>query len=183
MTRKPLTISIIVVIAIIGAVITYWVISSRNLSPSGVANYSNDGLEIRVNYHRPSKRGRVIFGEASDGALQPNGKYWRLGANEATEISFNRDVTFGGKPVKAGTYRMYATLDERTWAIALNSELGQWGASEPDHELDVVRTEVAVEETPAETEQFTISFDGDSAIVNMHFAWDKKHAVVPIGVQ
>jgi hypothetical protein len=183
MTRKPLTISIIVVVAIIGIVIAYWVFTSRNLSPAGAAHFSSNGLEIHVDYHRPSKRGRVIFGEAGTGALQTNGKYWRLGANEATEISFNKNVIFGGKPVNAGTYRMYANLNELTWLISLNSQLGVWGANEPNPELDIVKVEVPLEEVATETEQFTISFDSDSTTVKMQMDWDKKHAVVPIGVQ
>ncbi len=37
----------------------------------------------------------------------PYGKVWRLGANEATEITFAKDGSFGGKPVKAGTYTLF----------------------------------------------------------------------------
>lgn len=183
MKSKTLIISIIVVIAIIAGVVAYWVLSSRNLSPAGVASYGDNGVEIQVNYFRPSKRGRVIFGDASTGALQPNGQYWRLGANDATQISFNKDVTFGGKPVNAGTYRMYANLEENTWLISLNSELGAYGANDPDPDLDVAKVEVPVKELGSVMEQFTISFESDSTNVNMHLAWDNKDAVVPIGVR
>jgi hypothetical protein len=37
----------------------------------------------RLIYSRPTKNGRVIFGD-----LLEYGKVWRLGANEATEIEF-----------------------------------------------------------------------------------------------
>ena len=44
-------------------------------------------LAARVIYSRPQRNGRIIFGD-----LVEYGKVWRLGANEATEIEFYRDV-------------------------------------------------------------------------------------------
>lgn len=88
----------------------------------------------------------MIFGEESEEALQPYGKYWRLGANAATEISFNKNVTFGGKAVEAGTYRMYAIPGADTFEITLNSETDVFfGAVEPDYDLDVLTIEAPVE--------------------------------------
>ncbi len=69
--------------------------------PSKNASISDKGLDIKVTYGGPFKKGRLIFGEEKDKALQPYGKYWRLGANAATEITFSKNVTFGGKPVNA----------------------------------------------------------------------------------
>ena len=77
-------------------------------SPIKTATYNDKGLDIKVVYCQPYKKGRLIFGEEKDGALQPYGKYWRLGANAATEITFSKNVNFAGKPVNAGSYRMYA---------------------------------------------------------------------------
>src|SRR5438105_675083 len=76
-------------------------------SPKGDASISANGLDIKVTYGRPFKKGRLIFGEEKDKALQPYGKYWRLGANAATEITFSKNVNFAGKAVNAGSYRMY----------------------------------------------------------------------------
>ena len=53
-------------------------------SPPDTAEYSNQGLEISIDYSRPYKKGRLIFGEEADEALQPFGQYWRLGANAAS---------------------------------------------------------------------------------------------------
>jgi len=183
MTKKSLAISAIIAIAAVGLAILYLKLTSRPLSPPGTAIYAYRRVNITVDYFRPSKRGRLIFGEEEDGALQPNGKYWRLGANDATEISFSKDVMFAGKPVSAGRYRMYANLGATSWLIALNSELGVWGGNEPNHDLDVLKVEVPVEWVPSITEQFTISFDEDSSGVNMHLRWDQAHVIVPIAVQ
>src|SRR6187551_3619540 len=59
-------------------------------------------LVARVIYSRPQKSGRSIFGE-----LLEYGKVWRLGANEATEIEFYRDVKINDTKVKKGRYTMY----------------------------------------------------------------------------
>lgn len=154
-------------------------------SPPTSAAIDHNGLQIKVSYSQPSKRGRLIFGEESAGALQPFGKYWRLGANAATEITFNKDVTFAGQPVNAGSYRMYAVPGAESFKIALNSELGVRfsAAMEPDHSLDVLTVDIPVEPLLAEAEMFTISFESDSAGVNMNMAWDMTLLRVPIGVR
>jgi hypothetical protein len=151
-------------------------------SPPATASISDKGLDIKVSYSQPSKRGRLIFGEEAAGALQPYGKYWRLGANAATEITFSKDITFAGQPVGAGSYRMYAVPGAETFKIILNSELGVnfTAATEPDHSMDLLTVEIPVDPLPAEVETFAISFESDSIAVNMNMAWDKTGLRVPI---
>jgi len=185
----------------------YRIATTRSHSPAETINFSYKDQDINVTYCRPYKKGRVIFGEAKDrawlpkgkfwtdgfraltglprttGALVPNGKYWRLGANNATEVSFNKNINFAGKPVNAGRYRMYAVPNHNTWLITLNSELGKFGYYEPNYSLDVATVEVPVETALTETEQFTISFDNDSSVVKMSFIWDKTLVRVPLRIQ
>jgi hypothetical protein len=150
-------------------------------SPATTASYSDKGLDIKVTYSQPSKRGRLIFGEEKDGALQPYGKYWRLGANAATEITFNKDVTFAGQTVGAGSYRMYAVPGATSFKVKLNSETGVYiAAGEPDYTKDVLTVEIPVQDAPVETEKFVINFTSDSTGVNMDFVWDKIMVRVPI---
>lgn len=152
-------------------------------SPPKNASISDKGLDIKVTYGGPFKKGRLIFGEEKDKALQPYGKYWRLGANAATEITFSQNVTFGGKPVNAGTYRMYAVPGPTSFQVGLNSETGTFFAvREPDYSKDVLKVDAPVTEAP-ETEQLTISFASDSAGVNMNCVWDKIQFTVPIKAQ
>src|SRR6267378_8507625 len=104
----------------------------------------------------------VIFGEEKDKALQPYGKYWRLGANAATEITFSKNVNFAGKPVNAGSYRMYAVPGPSSFQVSLNSELGIYFAiREPNYSLDVLKVDAPVTAAPNETEQLTINFATD----------------------
>jgi hypothetical protein len=154
-------------------------------SPPTSAAFEGNGLQVKVSYSQPSKRGRLIFGEEAAGALQPFGKYWRLGANAATEITFNKDITFAGQPVSAGSYRMYAVPGAESFKITLNSEIGVtfFAAFEPDHSLDILTVDIPVEQLLSEAEMFTISFEPDSAGVNMNMAWDKTLLHVPIGTR
>lgn len=131
-------------------------------SPRKESAFNNNGLDIKVSYGQPSKKGRLIFGEKADKALQVYGKYWRLGANAATEITFSKDVVFAGKPLKAGSYRMYAVPGPTSFEVSLNSELGVYfGVQEPDYKLDVLKVDVATSENPAEVEKFVIEFSAD----------------------
>ncbi len=125
----------------------------------------------------------MIFGQESEKALVPYGKYWRLGANEATEITFGNDVMFSGKPVQKGTYRMYAIPDAETWQVVLNNELGKWGYNKPDYSKDILRVEVPAKKSDMQTEQFTINFNDDAQGVLMNFAWDNTLVQVPISPQ
>ncbi len=153
-------------------------------SPPTSASFSDQGLDISVSYSQPSKKGRVIFGEEKDGALQPYGKYWRLGANAGTDITFSKNITFAGKPVSAGTYRMYAVPGADTFQISLNSEAGvAFGVAEPDYSLDVLKVDVPVTRIPEVTEKFVINFGKEAEAINMDFVWDNLLIRVPITVQ
>jgi hypothetical protein len=180
---KKVVVGSLVAVLVIGGYIVYRVLSSRSLSPLQTVTYAYNGLDLKVIYCSPSKRGRLIFGDSLAGALVPNNKYWRLGANDATEITFSKDVKIDGKDLKAGSYRMYTVPNESSWLIAFNSELGKWGFDEPNHDLDVLKVEVPVEKSQASSEQFRISFDKDSVGLLLNLDWDRIHIHVPVAVQ
>ena len=77
--------------------------------------------DITVEYSSPGVKGRKVWGD-----LVPLDKPWRTGANASTKITFSKDVTFGGKPVPAGTYAIVATPTQKGWTVSLNKELGLW---------------------------------------------------------
>jgi hypothetical protein len=130
--------------------------------------------DISVTYGRPYKKGREIFGK-----LEAYGKVWRLGADEATTITFKKDGFFGGKPVKAGTYTMFAIPEEKEWTFILNSQLGQWGAYSYDKnkEKDVLQIKAPAKKLDKEVEQLTISFPKSTSMV---VEWDKTQVTVPV---
>jgi len=169
---------VIAVVIILGvAAVAWWFL--RPASPSGEANISHQGLDVSVSYSRPYKKGRVIFGDATTGALQPDGQYWRMGANKATEITFNKDVLFGGKAVKAGTYRMYA-VPGPTWQVTLNSALGKSGSELPDKSLDVITVDVTPTNLDEPVEQMTLALVPSSGGVVLEIRWDRTGVNVDI---
>jgi Protein of unknown function (DUF2911) len=134
---------------------------------------TSTGTDISVRYGRPYKKGRVIFG-----VLEPFGKVYRCGADSATTVTFDKDVNFGGKPVKAGTYTLFVIPNEQSWTIILNSQLGQWGAFDYEKykDKDVVHVDVPVKKLGAPIEQLTISLPPSAMIIE----WDDVQVSVPV---
>lgn len=181
--KKKIFIGLGVVFVALVAFFLYASLVVVKRSPQKTTSFNDRGLDLKVVYCQPYKKGRLIFGEERDKALQPYGKYWRLGANAATEITFSKDINFSGQPVKAGTYRMYAVPGLTAFQISLNKELGVYLAvSEPDYTMDVIKVDVPVQIAP-ETEQLAINFVSDSTGVNMDVLWDKTLLRVPITLQ
>jgi hypothetical protein len=138
-----------------------------------------EGTNVSIAYGQPSKRGRVVFGKEGSGSMEPYGKVWRTGANEATEITFKKDAMFGGKPVKAGTYTLYSIPGEKEWTVILNPELKQWGAYGYDKVKAKNVAEVTVPTKMYDTSAEKLMFDvkDDS---KLKFQWDKMGFEVPI---
>ncbi|HVS98056.1 MAG TPA: DUF2911 domain-containing protein [Puia sp.] len=133
-------------------------------------------LVARVVYSRPQKRGRQLFGD-----LVAYGQVWRLGANEATEIEFFRDVKIGTRTVKKGRYTLYALVNEDNWTLILNRETDTWGAFRYDSAKDVLRTTVPVEKQATITEAFSIVFRKSEKGADLVITWDDVQVKLPIG--
>ena len=177
---KKILISLAIIIALLAIGLFYLNNRNRTLSPPGKTELTSGDLTVSIPYSRPSVRGRLIFGTKDQKALQPYGEYWRLGANESTEITVNKDVNFNDQPIKAGTYRMYAIPGPDTFEIILNSELGKWGAMEPDHDLDLTRTKVPVQKLTTPVEQYTINLKPSDKGIDAVFEWSDTQFTVPI---
>lgn len=128
----------------------------------------------RVIYSRPFKDHRPIFG-----ALQKYGEPWRMGANEATEIEFFKDVTIEGKKLKAGRYILYCIPYENKWEIIFNNDLYTWGLK-IDSKKDVLKTTVPIQKLTSAFEALTIVFEPSKEGANLVIAWDDVKATVPI---
>ncbi len=88
---------------------------------------------IKIEYYRPSVRGRNIWGE-----IVPYDKVWRTGANQATTIEFSDDVLLNDKQVKAGKYALYTIPTKKEWTILLNKNADSWGTESYREEDNVV---------------------------------------------
>ena len=92
-------------------------------SPLAVAKGKlKDGANITITYSSPFVKGRKIWGN-----LVPFDKVWRAGANDATQIETDKDLTLEGKKLPAGKYSIYAVPTENDWVIIFSSQTGQPG--------------------------------------------------------
>lgn len=131
-------------------------------------------LTARVIYSRPQKNGRTIFG-----SLIEYGKDWRLGANEATEIEFFKDVTIQQKKIPRGRYILYCVPYADKWILRLNSDVNTWGL-QIDSTKDVFEFEIPVSKTNYPYEYFTMEFEPAQPGLQLAMMWDSVRAVLPI---
>lgn len=131
---------------------------------------------VTIDYHRPGVKGRKIWGE-----LVPYGQVWRLGANNATTITFTDAVKVEGKEVPAGTYGLFAIPAQDKWTLILNKQPKQWGAYFYKAEEDVLRFDIQPQAGPfTEWMVFEITPAGSGkAVVEM--AWENLR--VPFRVE
>ena len=134
----------------------------------------NETPLVRVVYSRPEKEAPKVFGEQV-----PFGEIWRTGANEATEVKFYNDVSFGDKLVKAGTYVMHTIPGEKEWTIILNSNTDTWGAFFYDPSKDVLRIKVPSSEAD-QIDIFSIAFKKSFKENYMVLAWDTTRVNIPV---
>ena len=140
-----------------------------------IQNKATEPLVARVLYSRPQKQGRKVFGE-----LVEYGKVWRLGANEATEIEFYKDVKIDGKKIAKGRYTLYALVNENTWTLILNKDTDTWGAFKYDSKKDVMRTDVPVEKTDEMVETMSMWFEKSTSGLSLIIAWEQVKISLPI---
>ena len=147
-------------------------------SPRQVITQQFSVSQITVDYGRPSVRGRKIFGE-----LVPYGKIWRLGANQATSITFYQPVKFGGLPVKKGDYAIFVTPEAHQWTVVLNYDSNAWGAYSYDPNENAIEFTVPVTQTKELQESLEFSFEAISNDkVNLVTRWEYLKVEIPIEV-
>lgn len=137
-------------------------------SPSGKVEQIVGLTTVKVDYSRPSARGRVVFGD-----LVPYGEVWRTGANKCTTIEFDGPVMVEEQPVKPGKYSLFTIPSEDTWVVILNSNTDLWGASDRKPEEDILTVKVPMSKVEPAVETFTIDFDeikDDAALLTL--AWE-----------
>jgi hypothetical protein len=159
--------------------------SNMDKSPMDIAYFPEDfpvlkmsGKETgepiaRIIYSRPSKDGREIFGN-----VVKYGTYWRLGANEGTEIEFFRDVTVNRTKVKKGRYIIYSVPYKNKWTIKLNSDLYTWGLS-IHSKMDVYSFDVPVTAATNNYEVLTMKFEPKDNGAQLMIAWDSVRTYLP----
>ena len=177
--KRKLVIGVAILVALAGVALgiqQYQLYQTKKLSPWEKVTFNNSDVLIEVGYCRPYARGREIFGD-----LVPYGRWWRTGANEATQIELSRDIAFSGDTLKAGLYSLVTIPEADEWTIVFNNRIPEWGTDYYPRD-DELRVRAKVENLPASVEQFTIDFseaDGHNTLI---FAWDHTKVSVPFDV-
>jgi Protein of unknown function (DUF2911) len=132
--------------------------------------------DVEVDYSRPNKNGREIFG-----GLVPYGKLWRTGANAVTKIKFSKPVTLGGKEIPAGEYALFTIPTADEWTIIVSKDAKVQSAADYKEENDAARITSKPEAIPDMIETFTIGLgDVKGASATLNFFWDKTRVPVKL---
>jgi hypothetical protein len=131
------------------------------------------GKAIKVDYSSPRMKGRKIFGD-----LVPNGLVWRAGANEATALHTDVNLSVGGKPVPAGNYTIFAIPSPEKWTLIISKKTGEWGTDYPGEANDLARVDMKVTPLAAPLENFTISFAKEGDACTMRMEWENTRASI-----
>jgi tetratricopeptide (TPR) repeat protein len=152
-------------------------INMPDLSPRCTFTQKIGFGEVTIDYSRPSMRGRTIFGD-----LVPFNELWRLGANEATAITFTEDVFINDHEVTKGMYLLFAIPGHDEWTFVLNKAYRLWGKYGYDQNKDVLRFKSKVEKLPIHVETFTIDIgEMTSTTGHVMVSWENTRVKFQIG--
>ena len=174
--------SIFFTILFLSSYFNYSQIKTPRVSPASEIEQMVGLTEVEVDYSRPSKRGRDIFGN-----VVPFGKIWRTGADNCTTISFSTDVVIDSQTIQSGKYSIFSIPNKESWDVILYSDIDLWGVPKDwDENKIVFKSNYQINKSANNSvkEMFTISFDNvTNNDVDMIFSWDdvsvKVNIVVP----
>ena len=153
---------------------------TKRPSPHETTDITLKGKKITIDYGRPFLKGRKVGQE-----LAPYGKVWRTGADEATALTTEIDLSIGGLKVPAGKYTLYTLPSEGTWKLIINKQTGQWG-TKYDESQDLGRVDMTKSSLPQPVEQFTISFAKDKkseGTADLNMDWENTRVSVVVKPQ
>jgi len=132
--------------------------------------------EITLTYSRPVARGRQLFG-----ALVPYGQIWTPGADQATAITFSRDVRINDRPLARGAYSIWTIPRTDMWTVIFNKNAKAYHDHYPGEDQDAMRLDVRPEPGP-HVETLTFSFptvEGKDAVLRL----DWGEVRVPLSIR
>ncbi|MGD9904672.1 MAG: DUF2911 domain-containing protein [Vicinamibacterales bacterium] len=170
--RALIAAAIAAVLAVPGAALV--AAQQKRASPHETVKGVVDGANVTITYGRPYVKGRKIFG-----GLVPYGQVWRTGADEATILETDKMLMLGPLHLNPGKYSLYSLVDDKSWKLIVNRQVGQWG-TEYTQGQDLGRVDMRVEALAVPVEQFTIAIDknpaGKGGVLTMQ--WETKKATL-----
>jgi hypothetical protein len=155
---------------------------SQRPSPPAHTDFTfTDGKTINVDYSSPRVKGRKIFGD-----LEPYGKPWRAGANEATTFVTDTDLMVGGREVPAGAYTIFMIPDANEWTLIVSKKTKNdkggpvWGIPYPGEQFDLLRVKMKLTKLDSSVEDLVIGFDKAGKGATLHLDWEMSRASAEI---
>lgn len=137
---------------------------------------------ITIHYDRPAVKGREgrIWGQLvqpgffDQGFGNAKAAPWRAGANETTIITFDKDVTIEGKPLKAGKYGLYIAYGPEQSTLIFSHDYQSWGSYYYDPKNDALRVTVKPVATAQSTEWMRYDFSNQTeSAATISLLWEK----------
>ena len=143
------------------------------LSPRDTVRALIGKVELMFDYSRPSKRGRVVWGE-----LVPWNQVWRLGADRATHFRTPMPLMIGETMVPIGNFTLWMIPSLERPLLIVSTSVNVFGTNY-DPRRDLARIPMTRLPSIPATERLTISVENESAIV---IKWDTMGWSVPVKV-
>lgn len=152
--------------------ITFVQAQNKPASPAASATGKINDANISINYSSPSVKGRIIWGE-----LVPFNKIWRAGANAATTIETDKDLTIEGSKLPAGKYSFFVIPNEKECVLIFNKVAKMSGTNNYDEKQDQLRVTVKHKMADSNTESLVYNINKNSIVLS----WEKWN--IPFSVK
>lgn len=150
--------------------------SKKSIKSMAVAVINGDS--VKINYHSPGVRKRIIWG-----GLVPYNEVWVTGAHDATNIEFPMTILIGGIQVPAGKYAFFTIPGKKEWTIIINKNWQQHLAFDYDEKEDVVRIKVKPAKN-AHTERLQYFIETPKGKnPRIAVAWEKVRIEIPFFIK
>lgn len=146
-------------------------------SPHVLTQWTIEGATIGIEYGRPYMKGRTIGDD-----IVPYGEVWRVGADEATTLTSDKALVFGGLTLPAGGHTLWILPAADKWQLIVNKETGQFG-TDYDSDYDLGRVDMKLEKLSPPAEQHTISIDPQPGGGILRIEFGTAKATIPFTVQ
>ena len=154
-------------------------------SPPATESANIGGKAVTITYSSPKVRGREGHIFTKDGLISKNPGYpvWRAGANAATTLVTDGDLTIGPLSVPKGKYTLFVDIaDPEAWVLIVNKETGEWGLKY-DKAQDLGRVKMTMSKPPSMIEdlKYTVKDLGGNK-GKLTLEWENHVAAVRFSV-
>jgi hypothetical protein len=152
-------------------------------SPPEQATATIGGKTVTINYSSPGVKGREGKIFSSDGLISHDPHYpvWRAGANSATALHTDGDLTIGDLAVPAGDYTLFVDISNPDrWTLIVSKATKEWGLKY-DSAQDLGKTPMTMSKPSSMVEnlKWTIT-DLHGGKGKITLAWEDHSAAVSV---